>query len=270
MIIFAGIDGTGDWLNSNYRRSFANSHVRKLSRGEGAGGSQAWIPEAFYHRGPRLFGNDTYIQAWKAYNYVIAKLKENPGAKLFLSGYSRGGAGVIEVAYWLKDAGHAVDAMFLFDAVDKSLPVGGLPRIPYDPRRWSLPFDPRYPLNPEKWIHPPGRPISGNVRQVYHARRHPQAKSRESFGNCGYLREDSSKTGYAEHYFLATHGGIGGMPWDSQSVPAGKQFIDEGWPDGPTTITPDADKHEAGQVWKWMLEKVRRECAKLSPVQATP
>lgn len=65
MIIFAGIDGTGDWLNSNYKITFANSHVRKLSCGEGIGGSHVWIPKAFYHRGPRLFGNDVYLQAHK-------------------------------------------------------------------------------------------------------------------------------------------------------------------------------------------------------------
>lgn len=263
MIIFVGIDGTGDWFNSNYAQTFTNSHVRKLSRGEGIGGSQAWIPGVFYHRGPRLFGNDTYIQACKAYKYVIAQLKDHPRARIFLSGYSRGGAGVIEVAYWLKSARHPVDAIFLFDAVDKSIPVGGLPRIPYDPRRWSPPFDPYDPFNPKKWIHPPGRPISSNAKQVYHARRHPQAESRESFGNCGYLREDSSKTGYTEQYFLATHGGMGGMPWDNQSVPDGQRFINEGWPDGPTTLTPDADQNESHQVWNWMIEKVRVECAKL-------
>jgi hypothetical protein len=234
MIIFAGIDGTGDWSNSKYRQTFANSHVNKLSRGEGLGGAQAWISDPFYHRGPRLFGNDTFFQAIKVYNHVVTQLIANPGAGVFLSGYSRGGAAVIAAARWMKLAGYAVDALFLFDAVDRAVPVNGYT-------------------------------ISSNVKQVYHARRDPQAKSRESFGNCGCMRENSSKTGYEERFFFATHGGLGGMPWDQESVPIGEKFIGEGLPDGLTAVTPSDDKSGSDQVWAWMLTRVRRECARLCP-----
>ena len=234
MIIFAGIDGTGSFSNSGYRETFANSHVNRLSRGVGLGGARAWLAEPFYHRGPRIFGNDTFPQSLKVFSYVVTKVDENPGARVFLSGYSRGGAGVIAAAQWMKRLGYGVDAMFLFDAVDRAIPVNGYT-------------------------------ISSNVKQVYHARRDPSAKSRTSFGNCGCQRENSSKTGYEQQFFLATHGALGGMPWGQESVPAGERFIKEA-NGGLTAVTPDDDCSGSERVWTWMLTRIRRECAKLSPV----
>lgn len=233
MIIFAGIDGAGTFSNSQYQETFANSHVSKLSRGVGLGGERAWIAEPFYHRGPRVFGNDTFPQALKVYNYVVGKLAENPEAKVFLSGYSRGGAAVIAAASWMKHFGYEVDAMFLFDAVDRSVPVSG-------------------------------STISRNVKQVYHARRDPATKSRESFGNCGCLRENSARTRYELQFFHATHGALGGMPWVPESVPSGQRFIKEA-NGGLTNVTPVEDRMGSELAWAWMLERVRRECAKLIP-----
>ena len=232
MVIFAGVDGTGEFSNANYQDRFAHSHVNKLSRGEGLSGPQAWIFQPFYHRGPRIIGNDTFIQACKVFYYVATQRHRHRGARVFLSGYSRGGAAAIAAARWLQRVGLAVDALFLFDAVDRSLPVDGYT-------------------------------ISRNVKQVYHARRDPAARSRAWFGNCGCRREDPAKTGYEQRYFFATHGGLGGMPWDRESVPAGGSFIDEGPPDGLTAVTPDDDHSGSEQVWAWMLARVRREYASL-------
>ncbi|MEZ5582820.1 MAG: hypothetical protein R3F37_08670 [Candidatus Competibacteraceae bacterium] len=134
----------------------------------------------------------------------------------------------------MKRTGYAVDAMFLFDAVDRAIPVNGYA-------------------------------ISSNVKQVYHARRDPAAQSRQSFGNCGWARENSSRTGYEQRFFFCTHGAIGGMPWNADSVPKGGQFIDEGLPDGLTAVTPQNDKAGADLVWTWMLSKVRREYARARP-----
>jgi hypothetical protein len=232
MIIFAGIDGTGGFSNSQYRETFTDSHVHKLSRGVGLGGERAWIAEPFYHRGPRIFGNDTLPQALKVYDYVVTQLTDNPAARVFLAGYSRGGAGVIAAAQWMKRTGFAVDALFLFDAVDRALPVNGYT-------------------------------ISSNVKQAYHVRRDPAAKSRESFGNCGCRREDSSKTGYEQQFFFATHGALGGMPWGRESAPAGERFVKEA--NGAlTAVTPGYDRSGSERAWAWMLARVKREYARAS------
>lgn len=75
MVIFAGVDGTGEFSNANYQDRFAHSHVNKLSRGEGLSDPQAWIFQPFYHRGPRIIGNDTFIQACKVF---YPELREKP------------------------------------------------------------------------------------------------------------------------------------------------------------------------------------------------
>ena len=155
MVIFAGVDGTGEFSNANYQDRFAHSHVNKLSRGDSLGGPAIWTFQPFYHRGLRIFGNDTFIHACKVFYYVATQRRHHPDARVFLlSGYSCGGAAVIAAARWLQRLGLIVDALFLFDAVDRSLPVDG-------------------------YI------ISSNVKQACHARRDPAARSRASFGNCG-------------------------------------------------------------------------------------
>ena len=58
--------------------------------------------------------------------YVATQRRHHPDARVFLlSGYSCGGAAVIAAARWLQRLGLIVDALFLFDAVDRSLPVDG-------------------------------------------------------------------------------------------------------------------------------------------------
>ncbi|MCP5450588.1 MAG: hypothetical protein H6972_08610 [Gammaproteobacteria bacterium] len=60
---------------------------------------------------------------------------------------------------------------------------------------------------------------------------------------------------------MAIHGGLGGLPWGQEAVPTGGSCIDEGPPDGLTTVTPDADRRGAEQAWAWMLARVHREYA---------
>ncbi len=67
MVIFAVVDGTGEFSNANYQDRFAHSHVNKLSRGDGLGGPAIWTFQPFYHRGLRIFGNDTFIHACKVF-----------------------------------------------------------------------------------------------------------------------------------------------------------------------------------------------------------
>lgn len=221
MIVYAGIDGTGEWSDESYSVSFANSHVKKMYD------QWPWPNLRFYHRGPSLLGLETRMYAKKAERFLRSKLESGQAKGVFLAGYSRGGAAVIEVASWLdgffRDIN--VDCMLLFDAVDRSSEVGGLI------------FD---------------TSIGRNVINCFHAMRDPKAKSRESFDNCGTRNRARYRL---EKKFYCTHGGMGGVPWPN--APVGKKFIDEGWPDNETAVTPKQDAAGAQAVWDWMNPKMQ-------------
>lgn len=226
MIAFAGIDGTGPYSNATYKSTFANSFVNRLYR--------MWpYPHLrFYHRGPQTLGTTTKQYADKAFYFIADALHKRGAKAVFMAGYSRGGAAVIEVADMLKRYGPTeVECLTLFDAVDRSLQVGG------------------YLSN---------TPIPETVQHVIHAMRDPKSASRESFGNCGsrYLGPASR---HQREMFLATHGGLGGVPW---SGPAGEP-INEGGPDGLTFISPRMDKQGSEKVWKWFYpqyQAILRSC----------
>lgn len=93
---------------------------------------------AFYKRGPSLFG----LEVLPIARDVVDEINKRVGwtDPIFLCGYSRGGCTVMEVAKLIRH--REVKAMFLFDAVDRCL-------LPQDDK------------------------ISGNVRQVYYAKRNP-------------------------------------------------------------------------------------------------
>lgn len=97
-----------------------------------------------------------------------------------MTGYSRGGAIVIDTARLLQERGGvSVKALFLFDAVCRS---------------------------PELM----GQCIPGNVKYAYHALRMPSTSSRESFGHCGLSAAGTALL--LTHSFYTTHGGMGGVP----------------------------------------------------------
>jgi hypothetical protein len=220
MIIFAGIDGTGEWSDKSYENSFANSHVKKMAD------QWPWPRLSFYHRGPSAAGLETGYYAKKAEYFIRKKLKSGEAKGIVLAGYSRGGAAVIEVAHWLRGffSDIDVDCMVLFDAVDRSTEVGGLI------------FD---------------TAIGDNVLTCLHAKRDPKAKSRESFGNCG--KRVKARVSMEKEFFC-THGGLGGVPW--KKTPKGKKYIDEGFPDNATLVTPARDVAGAAEVWDWANPKM--------------
>ena len=222
MIVFAGIDGTGEWSDDSYHKTFANSHVKKIYD------AWPWPNLRFYNRGPSLTGVETRYYAMKAANFVKSKVRSGEAKGIFLAGYSRGGAAVIEVASWFDNiirADTLVDCLVLFDAVDRSTEVGGII------------FD---------------TAIGKNVVNCIHAKRDPKAKSRESFGNCGTR---NSARYSIEKEFFCTHGGLGGVPWTK--VEPGEKYIDEGFPDFKTVITPAVDQTGAEEVWDWVNPKMR-------------
>ncbi len=177
MDLYLGIDGTGPSNNDEYRRDFANSFVRKIASTWGANNGG-------YLRGPGLMGGETMNLVDSGTQWVTAKIKDLGAAKtpyrLFLAGYSRGGAAATETAFRLKKLEIPVHCMLLFDAVDRS----NLSNVDVVP---------------------------SNVKMCFHARRDPKAGSREGFGNCA--ERGATGVAYTEKYFYGTHGAMGGTPW---------------------------------------------------------
>jgi hypothetical protein len=217
MIAFAGIDGTGPLSNAAYAADFANSHIKRLYN------NWPYPDLRFYSRGPSALGMETGVLAQKVHMFVKEAFDSGKAKAIFLAGYSRGGAAVIEAASYLHGFvwNTDVDCLILFDAVDRSTEVGGLI------------FDTR---------------IRGNVKNCFHAMRDPAAGSRESFGNCG-TKVTSHQTLHVVERFNCTHGAIGGTPWTG-----GKDddLIKESFPDGKTNVTYKQDALVANEVWKWM------------------
>ena len=221
MIIFGGIDGTGEWGNDGYAKSFKFSHVNELYKGWDA------VPTRAPERGPWWVGDWTRVYANNLFEFVMSEWKAE-GTAVFLAGYSRGGAAVIEVAKWLKAENVPVECLILFDPVDRSRTVG-------ENLGWS------------------NTPIVDTVKNVIYAKRNPATKSRESFGNCGTVLQNPNKTTKFSKTFFATHGGMGGTPWLEPEI----GFIDEGSPDFKTHVTRDMDVLGCVEVGEWAFKIVR-------------
>ncbi len=179
MDIFGGIDGTGPYSDKKYKTGFENSNVIKLSR-------LPWSGGGFYDRGPGADGFSTGFRAdemaakvARAYRNAAGTTGSSPSRvvsilpRIFLSGYSRGGAAVTNVAHTLNDQGIPVHCLLLFDAVDRSATIW----------RSSVP---------------------SNVRLCFHAKRSPRSDSRTSFGNCSTTAQGNVRLVSRE--FMCTHG----------------------------------------------------------------
>ncbi len=106
------VDGTGPEDPTEYEREMSGSFCRQLQ--DKCGGT--------YWRGPTLLGNETIHIAKKIVEEVV-RIRRGPdaGAPIFLAGHSRGGAAVLFAAQDLDDMGIEVEAMFLYDAVNRTL-----------------------------------------------------------------------------------------------------------------------------------------------------
>jgi hypothetical protein len=179
MDIFMGIDGSGPGDNTEYTREFTNSFVKRFH-------NSGVFHKAGYLRGPGMMGTETPGLAASGLRWVREQVQQATRANLpyriFLSGYSRGGAAVCEIAYQLKQDNITVHAMLLFDAVDRS----DLTNSHVDT-------------------------VSSNVTRCYHAMRDPNAGSREMFGNCATRAAVSGVL--TRRHFYGTHGAMGGTPW---------------------------------------------------------
>lgn len=245
MPIIAGIDGTGPQTNGTYSAHFAHSFVHLICR--------AGKPRTLYRRGPgtasntvveRSLGNALEYSIRMVVDFVRAQHAQAPNEPILLTGYSRGAAGVVEVARRLKGGqgilgSHPpirVRALMLFDCVDRDLYIHTM-RIP------------------------------DNVGVVKHVMRSPSAASRESFNNSGLLYTSPTRYPPAER-FQCTHGGMGGTWW--LPTPAHwairgsmmglaptkvraetlSDVVDEGLPDGKTRVTYRQDREVSLQVWR--------------------
>lgn len=219
MAILVGIDGTGSEFapgaarDRSYDAAFVNSFVRRICNSG---------PNALYQRGPVALGGGLLEAINAGLMHIKAKLNGGIPGPVLLTGYSRGAAGVVSMANRLKKKNINVQAMLLFDCVDRSGDIDA-------------------------------EVIPDNVAHVMHVIRDPRSRSRESFGNDG-LKYHPGKTSYDGAYkFMCTHGAMGGTPWDPKGH-SKNEFINEGfgagfW-DGSTKITYAQDAQVSQRVWQ--------------------
>ena len=214
--ILLGIDGTGDIANSTYFPTMNASFVSYIARH-----SKARLKK--YIRGPGFDGLDMASIVSYGYTFVHLALAANKGARILLTGYSRGGAGVIGVAQRLQKDGVLVDGIVLFDAVDRAVGVDATV-------------------------------IPNNVQRVVYARRDPAGSSRLSFGNCGTVWHAPTKTEL--RLFRGTHGALGGCHWTCPPDKKPTDLIDEPYEWQGTRISYEQDLVAVKAVWTWVQPRV--------------
>jgi hypothetical protein len=244
--MLVAVDGTGPWFDDTYAKEMFGSFVSKIYNESPESGANK-----HYRRGPTLLGFETGPIAYDFAGIILKKFEESKKAgtdfKLFLTGYSRGAASVIGIAYLLQQYQPEIkiEFMALFDAVDRS------PIVTADS-------------------------ITNNVKMCYHAIRDPNAGSRTYFGNCG-LTIDSPGI-MVKRIFFATHAGMGGIPWTGDHPTkkiSNPRFDTAKWvqqnrfnprdvlppPDAfieVPLITEDQDKAGSGEVQKWMWDAMKK------------
>jgi hypothetical protein len=241
MDLFLGIDGSGPGDNTEYARDFSDSFVNRYFK------SGPFFKRG-YVRGPGMMGSEVRGLVNSGRAWVIQQTadmaRHNQPYRLFLSGYSRGGACVTEIAYELKGLGIKVHAMLLFDSVDQS-ELSNVDTVP------------------------------SNVKYCYHAMRDPKAGSREFFGNCS----TSAAAGvvYQSEKFHCTHGAMGGTPWKTAGKSGKIEELSTGQKSGVvagagillgpigavvaksqadkqdfTNVTLDQENAAGPAIWRWM------------------
>ena len=235
------VDGTGPTDEREYAADMAKSFCKQLS--------ESTKHRSIYERGPHgMLGLDTDEIAHRVAIMVSAMPK---GEKIFLCGYSRGGAAVITAAWSVRP--REIDAMFLFDAVDraegtmaKTIPANV--RVAYHAMRnpeFSAKYDAAVSfaakdtvvsgLKAAASLTPIGAlfsspfdsvgqfagSASGLGTAIYRAEtlklesRNDFVPGTSLFGNCG--TEPASRI--TTKRFMGTHGALGGVPWEEDEVP---------------------------------------------------
>ena len=194
MPIIVGIDGTGEQVlpgfgrNAKYDASFEKSHVKTICNDAGT--------KAQYNRGPLVLGGGLHAAVITGRSFIESeRSRKGSSEPILLTGFSRGGLGVLLIARDLERKGIPVEAMLLFDAIDMYM------------------FD-----SVEK--------VPSNVRNVWHARSDPAAHSRQNWRkkDCGG-DPGNAQVNYTENFYRCTHGAMGGTPQHDDSKP--DEYISE-------------------------------------------
>lgn len=238
------VDGTGASGDADYAVATMGSFVGMIYYG-------SRLQNRKYYRGPGWTGLPPTLLLPRNLFPVIERLwHEQLDFQVFMTGFRRGAAIVIETAHIMKDHKMEVEALFLFDAVDRSVYL--------DNSKTSC--------------------IPSNVKNCYHAVRDHDAHSRESFGNCGLAMEDGRPM--TTQPFFTTHGGMGGVLWGEKGIPdltrserayaamgvrpptrekmLESNPITESQPDGLTRVTPAQEKEGSDAVQRWMWGFLRQ------------
>ena len=193
---------------------------------------------------------------------IVDGLSNSTGIKdyrIFLVGYSRGGSECIFLANLLQRAGLAVEAMFLFDAVNMTIDLAPFRKIPsnvkvcYHAHRnpnfanayWSavqVATRKLQPLTQQAWALSFSRPVPFPSRPIPTALQ-PQADAARSelaiaedkldktrsnrwtkhgvfdWGNVGVEAADENETKLEKLAFDCSHGAMGGVPWPATMFP---------------------------------------------------
>lgn len=244
------VDGTGPYDYDQYGKDFANSFCSQLFRQKTA--------FAKYYPGPGAAGISTRGTACKGTEDCVTCFKEDPKGKLYLAGYSRGGAAVMQIAKWCNTSYTTmrvnqlptkenpwvypsatttvvpipIEAMFLIDPVvrDLSIDAGG---VPSNVKRCYAMFRDKKVVE----FNPPLK-MSDYVAwldkgAVIGFGKDPDRYARKWMGNANVVPEKgNSTTEFCYGYYNgskgvmstsisnASHGAVGGLPWPERALEA--------------------------------------------------
>ena len=238
------VDGTShDFFfrtDAEYESQFRNSFCYRLATELGQGSAR-------YFQGPKVLGLETSALASR----VADEIRRLPlTEKVFLCGYSRGGAAVIAAA---KRVNRPIEAMFLFDAVDRTIDLS-TDVIPKNvAAAYNAIRDPKFAEKFEKEVDQKASAltkelttfvVAADFRTIKAAASYVSTKVKDldfkynkhrytAFDNTGLKADPPCRLSIKS--FPGTHGAMGGLPWPEV----------------------ETDRDVANQVGAWMSSNMR-------------
>jgi hypothetical protein len=210
------VDGTGPYDEAEYKYDMTGSFCNQL---KGA------MPNTEYYEGPGTLGLTTGGIAYKAFQSLCERRSNRREDRdwVYLAGYSRGGAAVIQIAKWLNDRSCVsnpipVKAMFLFDPVgwDATLCYDRIPTnvmTCYVVYRDKTIQDNPMPLYKLVATEAAGLAIP-SLTPLLESGEDYDRNARKFMGSCQVTPEDSSRTRVnGAITWNASHAAVGGIPW---------------------------------------------------------
>ncbi len=201
--MFYIIDGTGPYSQEEYDLAMARSFCWQIE-------VKLRSYPAVYVPGPGNAGGTTRLKAHDGVKAIIDSRKRGNTKRLYLAGYSRGGATVIQMAKFLKhQTREVIQAMFLFDPVDRDVFLDGS-GIPTNVRNVYV----IYRDQTIEEVDTPWKPNWGfGERPDY------DIYARKWMGNCKIVAKDTRATNVRETIITgASHGAVGGSPWTDRAA----------------------------------------------------